>query len=200
MLELGSGGGSLAFHLKRHFGLTLTDKAPAMLAVSRAVNPDCEHLVGDMRSLRLGRRFDVVLVHDAIMYATEPAAAQETIHTAALHCRPGGTVAVLPDYVRETFAQSTDSGGHDAADGRGLRYLEWIWDPEPADDTYIVDYAFLLRAGDGAVTVEHDRHVEGLFARTQWLEWFSEAGLVARNETDPWGRDVFVGTRSGAGS
>lgn len=197
MLELGAGGGSLAFHLKRHFRLTLTDKAPAMLAVSREINPECEHLVGDMRSLRLGREFDAVLVHDAIMYATDPAAVQATLRTAAIHCRAGGTVAVLPDHVRETFAPATDLGGHDAGDGRGLRYLEWAWDPDPADDTYTVEYAFLLRAVDGTVTVEHDRHVEGLFARDQWLQWFAEAGLSARAEADPWGRDVFIATRRG---
>ena len=128
-------------------------------------------------------------------YATEPAAVQATLRTAALHCRPGGTVAVLPDYVRETFAPETDHGGNDAADGRGLRYLEWTWDPDPTDDTYTVDYAFLLRLADGTVTVEHDRHVEGLFARAQWLRWLAEAGLPARSETDPWERDVFIGAR-----
>lgn len=200
LLELGAGGGSLAFHLKRHFRLTLTDRAPAMLAVSRELNPECEHLVGDMRSLRLGREFDVVLIHDAIMYATDPAALQATLRTAAIHCRPGGTVAILPDYVRETFAPETDHGGHDAADGRGLRYLEWSWDPDPTDDTYTVDYAFLLRAGDGTVTVEHDRHVEGLFGRAQWLEWLAEAGLSARAEGDPCGREIFIATRSGDAS
>ena len=193
LLELGSGGGSLAFHLKSHFRMTLTDRAPAMLAVSRAVNPECEHLLGDMRSLRLGRQFDVVLAHDAIMYATEPAAVQATLATAALHCRPGGAVAVLPDFVRETFEPEADHGGHDDSDGRGLRYLEWAWDPDPNDDTYLVDYAFLLRAADGSVTVAHDRHVEGLFARTHWLAWFAEAGINVRCSRDQWGRDVFVG-------
>jgi len=198
MLELGAGGGSLAFHLKHHFRLTLTDNAPGMLAVSREVNPECEHLVGDMRSLRLGREFDVVLVHDAITYAIDPAAVQATLHTAAVHCRPGGTVAVLPDHVRETFTPETDHGGHDAADGRGLRYLEWAWDPDPSDGTYTVDYAFLLRAADGTVTVEHDRHVEGLFSRAQWLRWFAEAGLSVRSETDPWRREVFIASPSGS--
>jgi SAM-dependent methyltransferase len=200
LLELGAGGGSLAFHLKRHFRLTLTDRAPAMLAVSRALNPECEHQLGDMLSLRLGRQFDVVLIHDAIMYATEPAAVQATLWTAAIHCRPGGTVAVLPDFVRETFLPRTDRGGHDAVDGRGLRYLEWVWDPDPTDDTYIADYAFLLRAKDGSVTVAHDRHVEGLFARALWLQWFSEAGVPASCSLDPWGREVFIGTRRGPGA
>jgi SAM-dependent methyltransferase len=193
LLELGAGGGSLAFHLKRRFTLTLTDIAPGMLAVSKAINPECEHLHGDMRSLRLGRRFDVVLVHDAIAYATDAAAVRATLRTAAIHCRPGGTVAILPDHIRETFEPGSDHGGHDAPDGRGLRYLEWSWDPDPADHTYTVDYALLLRSADGSVNLTHDRHLEGLFGRDQWLGWLAEAGISARAEKDPW-REIFIGT------
>ncbi len=65
-LELGSGGGNNASHLKHHFTLTLVDLSPDMLGVSRGLNPECEHVVGDMRSLRLGLAFDCVLIHDAI--------------------------------------------------------------------------------------------------------------------------------------
>jgi len=195
LLELGSGGGSLAYHLKSHFRLTLTDRSPQMLAVNRAANPECEHIEGDMRSLRLGRAFDLVLVHDAIMYATEPDQVRATLATVAAHCRPGGGVAVLPDHVRETFAPETDCGGEDGPDGRGLRYLEWTWDPDLTDDTYVVDYAFLLRSADGSVEAVADRHIEGLFTRAQWLEWFDDAGIAARSYVDPWNRDVFVGTR-----
>lgn len=195
LLELGAGGGSLAFHLKPHFQLTLSDLSPGMSAVSQALNPECEHVLGDMRSLRLGRRFDVVLIHDAIMYATDPEAVRAALRTAAVHCRVGGTVAVLPDFVRETFEPGADHGGHDAPDGRGLRYLEWSWDPDPADDTYLVEYAFLLRAGDGTVSVAHDRHVEGLFARDRWLGWFEEAGIPAVSARDSYEREIFLGTR-----
>jgi hypothetical protein len=166
-----------------------------MSAVSRAVNPECEHILGDMCSLRLGRAFDVVLVHDAVMYATTPQKVQATLRTAAIHCRDGGTVAVLPDYVRETFTGGTECDGHDAPDGRGLRYLEWRWDPDRADDTYLVDYAFILRQGDGTVKVAHDRHEEGLFSRNQWLRWFAETGLTATSALDSSGREIFIGTR-----
>jgi SAM-dependent methyltransferase len=192
LLELGSGGGSLASHLAPHFRLTLTDRSEGMLAVNRAVNPGAEHIVGDMRTLRLGRRFDLVLVHDAIVYATTPADVRATLDTAAAHCEPGGTVVVIPDFVRETFTPGTSHGGEDAADGRGFRYLEWHWDPDPSDNIYVVDYAFMMREQDGAVRVEHDRHVEGLFPRAHWLAWFEAAGLEARSEIDPWTRDVFV--------
>jgi len=68
LLELGSGGGGLAFHLKDRFALTLTDRSADMLAVNRATNPECEHILGDMSMLDLGRQFDLVLIHDAIMF------------------------------------------------------------------------------------------------------------------------------------
>ena len=70
LLELGSGGGNNASHLKAHFKITLTDLSQGMLDLSRKLNPECEHLQGDMRSLRLGRVFDAVFIHDAIMYMT----------------------------------------------------------------------------------------------------------------------------------
>jgi hypothetical protein len=41
-----------------------------MLEISKSLNPDCEHIVSDMRALRLNRQFDVVFVHDAVEYMT----------------------------------------------------------------------------------------------------------------------------------
>lgn len=195
LLELGAGGGSLAFHLKQHFQLTLTDRSPQMLEVSRAVNPECEHIQGDMRSLRLDRQFDLVLIHDAIMYATDAASVRATLATAAHHCRPGGGLVLVPDCVKETFEPATEHGGEDAPDGRGLRYLEWSWDPDASDETIEVAYAFLLREANGTTRVEMDRHREGLFPRAAWLAWIVEAGFRATSRLDPWNRDVFTGRK-----
>lgn len=196
MLELGAGGGSMAHHLKRHLRLCLTDRSPAMLAVSRAVNPECEHVVGDMREIELGREFDAVLVHDAVMYLTDPESVRAALATAARHCRRGGTLVLLPDFVRESFGPSTSMGGEDTPDGRGLRYLEWRTDPDPGDCTCDVAYAFLLREPDGSVRVEGDRHRLGLFGRAEWLRWMREAGFDAHTRSDPWRSDVFVGRRT----
>src|SRR3989304_6513572 len=70
LLELGSGGGNSAAHLKAHFRMTLVDLSHEMLEVSKGLNPECEHVQGDMRTVRLGREVDVVFVHDAVMYRT----------------------------------------------------------------------------------------------------------------------------------
>jgi SAM-dependent methyltransferase len=198
LLELGSGGGSLAFHLKQRFVMTLTDKSPEMLTVCRHANPECETIPGDMLSLDLGRQFDRVLIHDAIMYAASPEAVMAALRTAARHCRQGGLVVVLPDCVRETFEPETEHGGEDAPDGSGLRYLEWSWDPDPNDCTFQVAYAFLLRDASGRVSVAQDLHIEGCFARAEWLRWFDEVGLTPRIYMDPWNRDVFIARKRAA--
>ncbi|MBM4385294.1 MAG: class I SAM-dependent methyltransferase [Deltaproteobacteria bacterium] len=212
LLELGCGGGSLASNLKRDFALTLTDVSPQMLAVCRAENPECEVLEGDMRTLRLAREFDAVLVHDAIMYATTEADLRATIATAALHCRAGGLVLLAPDCTRESFGQhtadedagashadgGTDHGGEDAPDGRGLRYLEWCWDSDPSDTTYQVAYAFTLRERDGSVRTELDVQTQGLFSEATWLALMRECGLEARTVSDPWRGKIFAGVRRAA--
>jgi SAM-dependent methyltransferase len=197
MLELGSGGGSLSSHLKPHFTLTLSDRSAEMLAVSRALNPECEHVHGDMRSLELGRQFDRVMIHDAVMYLTDPASVQRAIATAARHCRPGGAVVILPDCVTETFEPGTEHGGDDAPDGRGLRWLQWSYDPDPADYSFVSAYSFLFRERNGALHGELDHHLIGLFPRGAWLEWMREAGLLTRVQRDPWRNDVFVGIKPG---
>ncbi|HTO68949.1 MAG TPA: class I SAM-dependent methyltransferase [Myxococcota bacterium] len=195
LLELGSGGGNLASHLHGRFALTLCDLSRDMLHVSRAQNPGVEHVQGDMRTLRLARNFDCVLIHDAVMYLTSADDVRAALATAAAHCRPGGVLVVAPDVVRETFEAYTDHGGRDGADGRGARYLEWVSDPDPRDTTFETLYTLVLRDADGATRVELDRHVEGLFAEGEWLAWLREAGFDARVVGDAWGRRVFRGAR-----
>jgi hypothetical protein len=199
-LELGSGGGNNASHLKARFQMVLVDASPGMLAVSRTLNPECEHVHGDMRSIRLGRQFDRVFIHDAIAYMTSRRDLRRAMETAFVHTRPGGAALFAPDHLRESFRPQTAHGGHDRGD-RGLRYLEWEWDPDPSDSTYVVDAAYLLREGDRPMRVEHDRHVLGLFARAEWLELLAEVGFDPRvmpfehSELEPGSAEVFLGVK-----
>ena len=174
LLELGSGAGTNAAHLRDRFRCTLSDVSPEMLALSRELHPDCEHHLGDMRTLRLGQTFDVVLVHDAIMYMLTEADLAAAIRTAHEHTRPGGAAVFAPDCLRDTFVGQTDL--HEGDDGaRSLRCVAWSWDPDPTDDTFVTHYGFLLRDGD-TVTARHDVHVEGLFSKATWLRLLGGAG------------------------
>ena len=179
VLELGSGGGNNASYMKRAFAMTLVEPADRMREISRKLNPECTHLKGDMRSVRLGRTFDTVFVHDAVMYMRTEDDLRAALETVAVHLAPGGVALVAPDATREEFSEATEHGGGEDDSGRRARYLEWTLPPEPGESTYTVHYAFLLHEPDGRVRVAHDVHREGLFPRATWLGLFEEVGLAA---------------------
>ena len=155
-----------------------------------------------MRTLRLGRTFDAVLVHDAVMYLTTETDLRQAIETAYVHLRPGGVAVFAPDFVKETFKPSTDHGGHDG-DGRGMRYLEWSFDPDPDDTSCITDFTYVFREGDAPPWCEQDRHVVGLFSREVWLRLLGEVGFQAtirpliHSEVETGDVEVFVAVKAG---
>jgi SAM-dependent methyltransferase len=200
ILELGSGGGNNALYFKKHFKLTLVDLSPEMLRISQTINQECEHLQGDMRTVRLGKQFDAVFIHDAISYLTTENDLCHAIQTACFHCQSGGAVLLCPDYTAETFTPGTEHGGHDKGK-RGLRYLSWTRDEKPEDTTYVMDMVYLLREGED-VQCRLDCHVLGLFSETTWLRLLKETGFSGRKITHAWsdsksevGSSMFVGIK-----
>jgi trans-aconitate methyltransferase len=188
LLELGGGAGNNAYFLKRRFQCTLADLSPEMQALSRDLNPDCEHVLGDMRSLRLNRVFDTVFVHDAVMYLTTEKDLRAAAETAFIHTAPDGAAIFAPDFVREGLREMTDTIA--GVDGdRALRCLTWTWDPDPHDTTYVVDYAYLLREKTD-LRVVHDRHVEGVFPRATWVRLLSQCGYDVETISRPFEDDV----------
>ncbi len=200
LLDLGSGGGHNAAHLKTTLACTLVDIAPDMLSLSHRLNPECEHVRGDMRSIRLGRVFDCVLIHDAISYMASREDLGKAIATAFAHTAPGGVAMFQPDFVSENFQPGTESGGSDGG-RRGLRYLEWRWIPEASTDVYVTDMAYLLKDENGTVEVAHDRHIMGLFPRATWLKLIVETGFeplavpFEHSSCSNTGHEVFLGLR-----
>ena len=203
LLELGSGGGNNASHLSEHYACTLSDISPQMLTLSQGLNPGCEHVLGDMRTMRLGRSFDIVFVHDAIAYMVDETDLLDCLATAFAHLRPEASRSSCPTTPGSPSDPSTDHGGHDGADGRSLRYLEWTRESAAGSTTYDVDYAVLVSEPGQPTQIVHDHHVEGLFPVHTWLYLLEQAGFAdARlapgepgdgDATQP----VFIGMRPG---
>jgi SAM-dependent methyltransferase len=201
LLELGAGAGNNASFMKQRFRCTLTDLSAEMLDLSRQLNPDCEHIQGDMRTLRLGRVFDAVLIHDAIAYMTTEADLRAAAQTAFDHLRPGGAAVFAPDCTRETFCEHTElienDNGETGPEARALRLIEWSWDPDASDGTTRAEYAGLLRHGDEMILV-HDRHLEGLFSRATWMDVLKSVGFEVEvferpiEGDGPYDNDVFL--------
>ncbi len=201
LLELGSGGGHNARYLREHFDVVLTDLSAEMLEQSRRINPGIEHIVADMRSMQLGRQFDVVFAHDAIMYMTTADDLLAAMQTAYAHTAPGGVALFVPDCVRETFEPGSFHGGEDAEDGRGARYLEWSPDI-PADATSApTHYVFVTRDADGSTQTVSETHVHGVFPIATWLELLGRAGfdgevVIEQTDDDREPRRMFIGRRA----
>jgi SAM-dependent methyltransferase len=183
LLELGSGAGHNALHLSQRFQCTLSDVSASMLALSRELNPSSEHVEGDMRTLRLGRTFDAVVIHDSICHMTSRRDLQAALETAFVHLRPGGAAIFSPDSVRESFGDYADSDEASQGD-RAVSWLEWSWDPDPSDEICRADYAFMLRDGN-RMRVEHDSFIEGLFSRQTWLDSIRGSGFAVETFKRP---------------
>ena len=178
LLELGAGAGHNAHYLAPHTSeLALVDLAPEMLKIAGRSCPDASLHLGDMRSVRLGRTFDAVFVHDAICYMLTEDDLLAVFETARAHLRPGGVMLIAPDYVTETFEPTEEVGGHDG-EGRALRYLGWVWQRPGETDRYVVDYVITTRIGDALPVIYQDRHIEGVFPRDTWRRLLHQAGFT----------------------
>lgn len=179
VLDLGCGGGHVALYLKDGRSMTLVDLSAEMLAVSRQLNPDCEHVQGDMRTIRLGRQFDAVLAHDAVDYLTSQEDLSSVVRTAFAHCRPGGLAVFAPDHTAETFRAGTGGGGGHDGTGRQASFRERTSDPVTGDGWILAEYEFTLRDADGTVRVVPEAHRLGAFSRDTWLSTLRAAGFAA---------------------
>ncbi|MBI4198831.1 MAG: class I SAM-dependent methyltransferase [Chloroflexi bacterium] len=201
ILELGVGGGNNLSHFAIEFQTTAVDISAPMLANSMRLNPGVEHLIGDMRTIRLGRTFKAVLVHDAINYMLTETDLRAAIATARAHLEPGGVFIAAPDWFKETFPGT--HVGHHVRHGTSPEFtlIEYVADPDPDDTTMEWVYFYVFREGDpregssfGAslkkdrtslkakshshrVRVEEDHHIVGIFPRKTWADLLSEAGF-----------------------
>ncbi len=198
ILELGVGGGHLLSHLIGDFTATAVDLSEGMLEHSRRLNPDVQHVVWDMRTVRLGRTFDAVIIHDAIGYMLTEEDLRAAFATAAAHLNPGGLFITAPDWFRETFPGRW--AGHAIREGHGtkLTYFEYHHDPDPDDNTLEALFVFLIEE-HGELRIEMDRHTLGVFPVQRWHELLSEAGFSVERKTYPAHADrreayLFVGT------
>ncbi len=194
LLELGAGGGHLLAHLTADFDCTATDLSAAMLENCARLVPAARRVLGDMRTLRLAERFDVVLIHDAIDYMATRADVRAALATAAAHLAPGGVLFVAPTYTRDNFVDG--EADHDADPSANLTYLSYVHDRDPDDTEYELVLVYLIRdATSRAVEVTVDRHRCGVFAEDEWLSFLSEAEFEPRRVEDDKAWTLFAGIK-----
>ena len=189
LLELGVGGGHNLFHLVKQHRAAAVDISPKMLDLSRRLNPGVEHYLGDMRSVRLGRKFDAVLIHDAVCYMLTERDLLLAFATARVHLRPGGLLLVAPDLVAESFREGMVTRWTTSNGDVSVVTEECVHDLDPAD-TQIESWFTYDISENGSRRVERDIHVTGLFPISAWKSLMEESGFEVDSISLP-GQDGF---------
>jgi len=199
LLELGAGGGHLLSHLTAEFQATAVDLSEEMLKHSARLNPSVDHHLGDMRTVRLGRTFRAVIIHDAVDYMLTEDDLRAALATAAAHLEAGGVLIVTPDHFRETFRDGRVTSEMHSDGPKTVTFIEFDHDPDPSDTTIESIFIFIIKEA-GRTSLELDRHILGLFPLKTWLDLMGDAGFeVERHRgelsTGPEGFEMLVGTR-----
>ncbi len=182
LLHLGCGGGHIDLTLKKHFCVTSVDLSKEMLGLARILNPGLEYIAGDMRTVRLGRLFDAVVIADSITYMASEKDLKRAFVTAWEHLRPGGVLCTYAEHTVDRFKQNdTDVTTHRNGEIE-VTILENVYDRDSLDTECELTFIYLIRKGH-ALTTQTDRHIAGLFRLRTWIEVLEEIGFeVSRSE------------------
>ena len=189
ILELGAGGGYLLHDLQMvcpSIEITLIDSSVEMLAQAERRNPKARIVHADMTTLDLKERFDVVLLHDAVMYLEDKAAVSKVLNVMRSHIANDGVVVIVPDVCTETFEERILTADAEGARAR-IHFTEWHWDSEPESDKVSVDFSVLIREhGQTLVQSHHETHHMLVLSLGDWMELFVNNRWLQDFPSTPW--------------
>jgi hypothetical protein len=174
LLHLGCGAGVYDFTFKKHIEVTGIDVSIGMLAEAQRRNPEINYICADMRSVRLRKSYDAVIIPDAIDYMITADDLRRAMLTAWIHLKMDGIVLVKANMAEEfqnnNFVYSGESQGITVT----LFENNHISASRP--DTYEATFCYLIRR-QGELEIRHELHTLGLFKRSVWCSVFKEIGF-----------------------
>ena len=165
--------------LTADFDAAAVDISPRMLELSRRLNPSVEHYLGRYAHIStarpyLRRRLDS---RRHLLYAYR-GRSEGRFHYGKAHLRPGGLFLVAPDLVRDTFRPDMSLRWSTQRDGVEIITEETVYDENPADTLVESQFTYTITE-NGAVRVERDIHVTGIFPIATWMSLLEETGFTA---------------------
>ena len=185
LLHLGCGGGHLDLTLKKYFNVTGVDVSQPMLELAGQLNPEVIYSPGDMRTVRLEKTFDAVVIADSISYMLSEADLRSAFQAAFVHLKPGGVFCTYAGVTRQSFRQNATRVSIHSGGSVEITFIENRYDPNPEDSTYESTFVYLIRRehSQGQLEIETDRHLGGLFDLETWSRCLAETGFEV-NQTE----------------
>lgn len=195
LLDIGCGSGRHLVHLSDAFACTGVDVDGHALALAgRRVPRGVRLRRGDMRTLDLGRRYDVVTsLFSAIGFMRTRTDLRRAIRVMARHLAPGGVLVVEPWFLADTWGSGPEPTVEEVRiDGGTL--VRVITITRRGSSTSRLHIHHVL-AGQRGIRSTDETHTLGLFTVADHVEAFARAGLAV--DFDPVGlthRGLFVAT------
>ncbi|MHC2995545.1 MAG: class I SAM-dependent methyltransferase [Candidatus Atribacteria bacterium] len=179
LLHLGCGGGHNDYTFKKHFKITSVDISEDMLRLAKKLNPKVTYHQGDMRTIRLGERFDAVTILDSINYIRTVEDLQRTFITTYEHLKPGGVFLTFVEQIAGQFKQNDTKYSTHSQGNVEITFIENYYDPDPNDISYEVTFIYLIHIG-GELEIHTDRHLCGIFKLKTWHELLKAIGFEVK--------------------
>jgi SAM-dependent methyltransferase len=144
-----------------------------------------------MRTFRLDRTFDAVLMDDAIAHMNSRADFAAALRAAHSHLNPGGVLVVTPDVTIERFQQNKTTTTAAARDGLDVVFIENVYDPNPADEQYETTIVYLIR-DHGSQRIATDHWTMGIFSMDTWRGVLAETGFRVHEGPYRQGEDEYT--------
>jgi ubiquinone/menaquinone biosynthesis C-methylase UbiE len=195
LLDVACGTGLHLKHLKDDFSCTGVDVSKSMLKIAKKNVKGVTFKEADMKTLRLGKQFDVILcLLGSIGYVKTPARLEKTMQNFSKHLRKGGLALIEPSHAKSAYVTGepriTTYDGKDAKIAR-VNYTNF------RQTTAVLNMHILIAERGKDVKYFIDRHELGLFGINNTLRAMKAAGLKSKylkNGLMP-GRELFVGIK-----
>ena len=195
LLDVACGTGGHLARLHEHYEVTGVDLDPGMLDEARRKLPEVALVEADMRSFRLGRRFDAVIcLFSSIGYMPTTSDLDAAITNMAAHLDPGG-VLVVDGWVRPDAWRGPVSTHVETATSDTLKVARCGVSRREANKTFLEIHHLVA----SAVGVEHlvNHHELTLFTPHEYEAAFARAVLSVETIASPLpDRDRYIGTKS----
>ncbi|MGW0559612.1 methyltransferase domain-containing protein [Streptomyces sp. NPDC003016] len=148
LVDFGCGTGRDVEVLAKHYECVGVDLQPGMVEYARRVRPGLDFRVGDMRTVRLGKRMDAVTcLGNSLAYVHDNQSIGRVFSTFAAHARAGG-ILVLCSPVWPTMQIEPTRATVDTPGGPATVTMRYEWDLRTQINTMHREWA--LASGEQA--------------------------------------------------
>lgn len=193
ILDVGCGTGAHARHLiEAGFRVDGVDVEPAFIEIASTRCPEGCFVVGDMTTLDLPQRYDVVTcLFSVIGYARTKAALRKAVQRMSDHLNPGGLLVVDPWFEPGQLTNGWIATHVGEREGLAVCRMSRT---VILGTVSRLEFEYLIGTPDG-IERRSEMHELGLFTQRQMESAFAAVGLEVERKPEAWGtRGVYVGT------